>query len=314
MCFPHSSCRQWRDLAQGLVDRALRDHLARLCNSLVRFLAKAVLDPIVWMITKDWAAFKSGALDEVVFSSPVLLHDSLAESLHLALGAVLGVSGWRLDDLEEVTTLIVDEVINRARSVINNVMDLQSSIPLGFMSGYTVSPPTLSDLVYSMAVVLQGHLSWPIVSDDRSSTELTDDLVSARPAALEDLMSGDLLRDIPVEPYQYVYTEGWKRNNKGVRGLFELHRLKRQDEHSHKLRLFIQQSLAEAVPAPFSVAVLLSAPPAAPPAAPAAPPAAPTASTKRKSFWKHLFGKRRFKVPPMEVPTGSTSGKLFKTL
>ena len=83
-------------MAQGLADPALRDLLVRLCNTLVRFLAKAVLDPIVWRTTRDWAAFKPEALDEVVFPEVETIVCSLAESLHLALGAVLVYlcGGW----------------------------------------------------------------------------------------------------------------------------------------------------------------------------------------------------------------------------
>ena len=75
------------------MDSAVRDQLARLCNTLVRFLAKAVLDPIVWSITQGWAAFKSQAgVDEVVYPDITTedIHTSLVESLHLALGEVLG--------------------------------------------------------------------------------------------------------------------------------------------------------------------------------------------------------------------------------
>ena len=119
-------------------------------------------------------------------------------------------------------------------------------------------------MVYSTAIVLQGCLSWPIVSQDCSSiqTPLTDDQLSARPATLEELKSGDLLRDIPVEPFQYVYAEGWKHDHEGgIRGLFEMHRRERQDEHSHKLRLLIQHSFAEPVLAPVSAAAPAAAPP-----------------------------------------------------
>ena len=75
-------------MARGLADPVLRDLLVRLCNTLVRFLAKAVLDPIVWRTTRDWAAFKSGALDEVVFPE--------VETIVCSLGAVLVYlcGGW----------------------------------------------------------------------------------------------------------------------------------------------------------------------------------------------------------------------------
>ena len=309
--FPHLSCRQWRDLAQGLVDSALRDQLARLCNTLVRFFAKAVLDPNVWKTTRDWAAFKKKALDEVAFPfvQTVDIHDSLADCLYLALSAILGVSGWRLGELRQLTLYIVDEVAQRAHSVLTDIMLTQSSIPRGFMSDYTVRPEVLREMVYLTATVLHGRLCWPVVSKDWSGlqvTELMQKLLAAgRPAALWDLKSGDL-SDFPVEPFQYVYTEGWKHDNKsGPRGVFATHRRMTQPVESHKLRLLIKLSLADPVPASGPVA------PGAAPAAPsgvepdpvpapgpvAAPPAAPadcTASTKRKSVWECQVGKRSF--------------------
>ena len=204
-----------------------------------------------------------------------------------------------MEDLGDLTLHIADEVAERSRSVIGNIMDTQSSIPGGFKSDCSVSPETLREMVYLTASVLQGYLSQPVVSWDWSSsqTQLTGDQLYARPAALGHLVSGDLLDDIPVEPFLYVYTEGWKHDHEsGVRGLFETTRRDSQAEESHQLRLQIQQSLAEPVPAPVSDA-------------PGAAPAAPTAATKRKSFWKSLVGKRSSKVAPMGVPTESTSGK-----
>lgn len=281
----------------------MRDQLAGLCNTLVRFLTKAVLDPIVWRTTNDWASFKSQArFNDVVYPDVTTedIHTSLGKSLHLALGGVLGVDGWRLEDLMDLTQHIVAEVAERARSVISNIMITQSSIPGGFKSECSVSQQTLREMVFFTASVLQGYLAYTIASGGWSSnqTQLTEDRLFARPAALEHLISGDILKDIPVEPFLYVYTDGWKHDHEsGVRGLFEMNRRESQAEESHKLRLLIQQSLAE--PAPVSVA----------------PGAAHTASTKRKSLWKSLVGKRSSKVAPLGVPTAPTAptpGNLFK--
>ena len=139
-------------------------------------------------------------------------------------GGVFGVSGWRLEDLGDLSLYFAAQ---RARPVIANIMDTQSSIPGGFKSDYTASPQTQREMVYLTASILQGHLSWPIVSGDWSSiqTQLMEDQLSARPAALGNLILGNLLNDIPAEPFLYVDTEGWKHDHEsGARGLFRMHR------------------------------------------------------------------------------------------
>ena len=55
------------------------------------------------------------------------IHTSLRKSPHLALAGVLGVSGWRLGDLRDLTLHIVDEVAEREGSVKANIIITQSS-------------------------------------------------------------------------------------------------------------------------------------------------------------------------------------------
>ena len=62
----------------------------------------------------------------------VYIHASLGKSLNLVMAWVLCVSGWRLEYVRDLTLHIVDEVEQRARALIRNIMITQSSIPGAF--------------------------------------------------------------------------------------------------------------------------------------------------------------------------------------
>ena len=177
------------------------------------------------------------------------IHASLGKSPNIEMAGVLSVSGWRLEDVRDLTLHIVDEVEQRPHSVIRNIMITKSSITGGFKSEYTVSPQPVRDGIFHgqrRTGILVLHYVGAL---ERQSAQLTEEQVFARPVTLGHLISGYILNNIPVVPFLYVYTEGWKHDHEsGVRGLIEINQREGQAEESHKLRLLNQQTVCLRLP------------------------------------------------------------------